>query len=159
VNSPLLCSKVPAGTFLITAMLILTGTVKAKDAISSSLLAPVSTPDSQNYALDLQEVVLTLVEVVVSANLISDLILASLFILMLTTIVITSKLKAMLDSPAFNLSVEMNMPSASKVLYLVAAVPPALPSASSITVSVLDPTLSSKLILAQALILVLKKAQ
>jgi len=126
-------------------MLILTGSAKETVAISSPSPAQPSTPNSPNYALDHPEDALLLEEEVVIANLISDLIPANLTILMSTMIVITLLLLDMPSFPAFNLSEELLIASASKVLCQAAAQALNLPIASSITALALAPVLNSRL--------------
>jgi len=121
---------------------MLIGSAKVKDAVSS--LPPVLLPTQSTTisAPVLQEDALLWVEVVVLALLILDLMVASSFILTLTTIAIILVLPAMLDSPPSNLSEEPLTASASKELCQAAAVPPNPLSASSTAALVLAPALS-----------------
>jgi len=126
-------------------MLILTGSAKAKDAISSPRPALQPTLSLAISALDLPEDALTSEEEAVHAPLISDLMAASSFIPTLTTIAKTPMPRVMPDFPLFKLSAELPTASVSKVLCPPAVEPPRPLSASSTTVLVLEPILNFKL--------------
>jgi len=101
------------GTFLTTAMLILSTGVRAKVAVSSLAHALHHLSASSAHLLPVP--VLLLVVVVEAALLIVALIIASGFTLVKATIVTTPMPILMLDSPASKASEDLLVPSASLV--------------------------------------------
>jgi len=97
---------------------MLTPTISVKDKVAASLLnhAQTTTSISTSFVITVPENALSEAEVVESAAVTPDLMVASSTILISTMIVRTQRLRAMLDSHLYKLSEEMLVASASLVL-------------------------------------------